>query len=444
MSEPGSIFFSSNYNPDLIIHDDIHVISSQNGSLYDSCYLDGQIGDSDVEFVNFSGGGMAGAAFAGVLKDMELRGLHKPKKSILMDQWIFDPIDPFYGANRPIKYWLGSSAGAICATLAALGAPADYIIDQLINTDTRMFLDYGGRNQLNNGWNWWNKLLNYRYGIADLFSKWGIVRGLKFHQWFENQMTVLGWDPSTSFANLYDLTGQHLVITSTSLNTFETLYLSRSSYPYMKIIDAVDASMRLPYIFPPIYMNDPLIHQGKRILTDGGILNNLPINACDITSNTGEILAINRKAVGFTLVTDGKWVPDFIHIDGLLKYSLTFVQSMHTRMHVLQSSQPYFWDRVVPIETHGVGTIDFEVDKLKLRKTIDAGRKASKRFFDARAQIISEYGPLPRNLFIPNPRLRYNGIEYLSNDLIENSMIYQTHPGKFAWNKLPIERCFSC
>lgn len=433
-----------NLNYPFIIFDDINLISSQNGSLYDSGFIPGQIGDSDVEFIAFSGGGMAGAAFGGVLKDMELRGLYRPKKSILADTWTFDPVDPFYFSNRPIKYWLGSSAGAICAAFAALGAPADYVINQLLNTDARMFLDYGGRDQLNSGWSWWNKLLNYRYGIVDLFSKWGIVRGNKFKEWFANQMLLLGWSPSTSFVDLYDLTGQHLTITATSLNTFETLYLSRSSYPYMTILDAVDASMRLPYLFPPIFMDDPFISQGKRILTDGGILDNLPINACDVTSNTGEILAINRKAVGFTLVTDGKWVPDYIHIDGLLKYSLTFVKSMHSRMHVLQSCQPHFWDRVVPIETYGVGTIDFDVDKDKLRRTIDSGQEASRKFFDNRDAMIAKYGPLPRNLFIPNCRLRYNGIEYLSDNLIENTMIYQTHPGKFSWNRLPIERCFSC
>lgn len=433
-----------NANNSSIIFDDIDLISAQNGSLYDSGYIPGQIGDSDVEFVTFSGGGMAGAGFAGVLKDMELRGLYRPKRSILADTWTFDPIDPFYSRNQSVKYWLGSSAGAICATFAALGAPADYIIDQLVNTDARMFLDYGGRDQLNSGWGWWNKLLNYRYGIADLFSKWGMVRGNKFREWFGDQMIRLGWDTSTDFAQLYNLTGQHLSITATSLNTFETLYLSRSSYPYMKILDAVDASMRLPYLFPPIFMNDPLITQGKRILNDGGILNNLPINACDVTSDTGEILGINRKAVGFTLVTDGKWVPDYIHIDGLLKYSLTFVQSMHTRMHVLQCNQPYFWDRIVPIETYGVSTTDFDVDKIKLQQTIDSGQRAAKRFFDHRSEMISKYGPLPQNLFIPNCRLRYKGIEYLSDDLIENTMIYQTHPGKFAWNKLPIEHCFSC
>jgi len=306
-----------------------------------------------------------------------------------------------------------------------------------------MFLDRvrynSGKTMLSS---WWNKFLNYRYGISDLYNKWGIVTGDNFIKWFQDQMAILGWSKDTTFADLYNITGQHLVITGTSLNTFETLYLSRSSYPYMKICDAVDVSIRLPPIFQPLYMNDPLIGEGKRILSDGGILNNLPINACDITSDTGEILGFNRKAIGFTLVSDGKWVPDYVYIDDIFKYLTTFVQSIHTKMHVLQSNQPYFWERIVPIETHGIGTIDFDVDKNKLERVIEAGRLSTQRFLDCRQHMIRTYGPLPNNLFIPNDRLRYNGIEYLSDDLIENTMIYQTNPSKFSWNKLPLQSSF--
>jgi NTE family protein len=425
-----------------IVFNDINLISAQKGTLYDSGYISGEVGDPDVEFVAFSGGGIAGAAFAGVLKDMELRGLYKPKKSITKDNWTFDPIDPFYFTDKHIKYWIGSSAGAICATFAALGAPADYFIELILDTDARLFLDYGGRDQSKNGW--WDKLMNYRYGIVDLITKWGMVRGKKFRKWFSKQMSILGWNPSITFAELYNLTGQHLIITATSQNTVETLYLSRSSYPHMEILDAVDISIRVPYLFPPIFMNDPIIHQGKRVLNDGAILDDLPINACDIISNTGEVLALNRKAVGFTLINDGKWVSDYIPIDGLLKYSFTFIKSMHTRLHAIQSCQPYFWDRVVPIETYDVSTMDFDIDKIKLKRTIDSGQNSARRFFDSRNEIIKEHGPLPRNLFIPNPRLRYNGIEYLSNDLIEHTNIYQTNPSMFSSNDLPIERCFSC
>lgn len=422
-----------------LIYTDIDQISLPRGSLYDSGYIPGQIDDLDIEFVNFSGGGLAGAAFAGVLKEMEIRGLRHPKRPIMKGkQWTFDPLDSFHQNAKSIKYWLGSSAGGMIAAMAAMGAPADYITEQLLKTDTNTFLDYGGRDQTNSGgWSLWNKFLNYRYGIAELISRWGTVRGERLNKWFQNQMNILGWSPETTFADLYDLTGQHLVITATSLNTFETLYLSRSSYPYMRIIDAIDATVRLPFLFQPIYMKDPLVPQGKRILSDGGILNNLPINACDLMSETGELLAINRKAIGFTLVNEGKWVPDYTEIDNILKYSLTFVRSMHTQMHLLQSHQPYFWDRVIPIETYGIDSTDFDINKSKIQKLIWTGRNTARDFFDRRENMIKTNGPLPRNLFIPGPRLQKGGIEYISDDLLENTMIYQTNGKRFKSNKLP-------
>ena len=157
-----------------------------------------------------------------------------------------------------------------------------------------------------------------------------------------------------------------------------------------------------------------------------------------------DLLAINRKAIGFTFINDGKWVSDYVKIDGLLKYSLTFVRSMHTRMNAVQSHQPYYWNRVFPIETDGVAAFDFNISKEKMKSVISMGEKYSRRFFDVRQQMIESRGPLPRNLFIPTPKLRNMGIEFLSNELLDDTFIYQTNPAKFKWNKLPIEKCFSC
>ena len=395
----------------ITIFDNIETVSSPIGSLYDSGYLKGESDDSSVEFASFSGGGVAGFGYVGILKEMERRGLYRT-----------------VSVEKEVKYWVGSSAGAISATFGALGTSPDYILDLFLKTDLRIFLDYGGRSSSSK--NWWAKFQEYRYGIFELLSKWGAVRGDKFREWFREQLAALGWDPHLTFAELYNQTGRHLVVTTTSLNTFETLYLSRSSYPNMEIVEAVDKSIRIPFLFQPIRMKDPLVPQGDRILVDGGILDNLPINACDVISETGEILAFNRKAIGFTFMHNGKWVPDYVEVGNLMKYSLTFIQALHKQIQAIQSQQPYFWDRVVPIETHGVAATDFEAGRDKLLKLVESGEAAAKKFFDQREQMIRNYGPLPRNLFIPSPRLRYNGIKYISDDLIENSRIYQTNPSR--------------
>lgn len=351
-------------------------------TLYDSEYTKGEPGDADVEYVVFSGGGMNGAAFCGVLQELESR-------------------------RASIKYWIGSSAGAMIATMAALGASADFIADRILRADPDSLLDYRGL---------WRK-------VYDVYSRWGALCGDKLNAWYKDQIVALGWDPDITFADLYDLTGQHLVITATSLNTFETLYLSRSSYPYMRIIDAINATVRIPILFQPMYMYDPAIPQGHRILCDGGVLDNYPLNACDILSESGELLAVNRKAIGFAIISDQ---PKYTEIRNVFGYTETFVKAIHAHMHTLKCHQPYFWERTGIIRVQGTQSTDFGVDRQRLRETIEIGRVYAKAFLDRRDCMLQQHGPLPRNLFIP-----VHGDGYVSDDLLENTMVYQTNPGRF-------------
>ena len=394
--------------------DDIDQIPSSKDSLYDGAYLPGHPSQSSIEYLALPGGGVAGAAFGGVIKELEERGY-----------------------RRSIKYWTGSSAGAICSSMAAMGASAEYMIDKLVRTDKKIFLDFGGQPQIKGEFTLWETYRKYRYGITELLGKLGTARGTQFQKWFEEAMSEVGWNYQTTFADLYNETGRHLCITATSLNTFGPLYFSRSSYPYMRISDAVHVSMSLPFIFQPTLMEDPAMPSGDRYLSDGAILDSLPLNVFDAMSPTGEILGFNRRAVGFTLVEHGKWVPDYVQVDGLTKYALTFISGLRNRINVFQSHQPYFWNRVVPIETHGVDSIDFDAGPEAMQRLVQSGQESTRLYLDRREAMIGRYGPLPGNLFIPNHRLRTQNIEYLSNDFTETMLIYQTNPEKFAMNQIP-------
>ena len=167
-------------------------------------------------------------------------------------------------------------------------------------------------------------------------------------------------------------------------------------------------------------------------MLDGGILENLPLNGCDITTESGEVLAYNRRAIGFTLVNNGQWVPEFVRIANLLKYSLTFVNVIHSRLKMIQSHQPYFWDRVVRIETNGIDGLNFGTGNEDLKRVVKQGELAADLFFDKRERIFLEKGPLPDNMFIPSPRLRHNGVVHISDDLIDQTKLYQTNPKKFS------------
>jgi NTE family protein len=388
--------------------DDSQMISFDKHSLYEAEYIPGQIDDSHVDFICLSGGGVAGLSFVGVIEELERRGLHHPKNT---------------STDSPkIHYWLGSSAGAICASLATLGMGSKTMKEEIVQVDLKKFFDVGGRSPSSS---WWSRIQEYRIGIAEMIGRWGAARGDEFTRWFRQKMVDLDWDPEITLYELYRATGQHLIVTTTSLNTYETLYLSRSSYPNMKVVDAVRASIIYPFVFQPIIMRDPALSYGHRILVDGGLLDNFPLNACDVLSSSGQILGFNRKAIGFTIMNNGKWVPDYVEITNVFKYAVTCMQSMHKKIHIIQSQQPYYWDRVASIETYGVSGTDFGASQEKLDKLVQSGKDTASAFFDQREKMIQEQGPLPRNLFIPNPRLK---ITHLSDDHIENTRIYQTNP----------------
>src|SRR5579875_2410118 len=374
-------------------------------SLYDCKFIEGKNDPYGIEFVSFSGGGVLGISFVGVLMELDRRNI-RPK----------------------IKYWLGSSIGSLVATLGALNISIDFILKHINELNVEIFLDF--KKLYDNNYSWFSKLINYQVGLTELVSKLGLSSGENFNNWVKQLLIKANFNPDITFAELYDITGNHLVITTTSLNTFETLYLSRSTYPYMKVRDAIKVSCIFPIIFQPVTMKDPSIPQGKRLLLDGGLLDNLPINACDILKD-GEIIGFNRKAIGFVLLDDCKLIPEYIEITGILNYFIKFIECLHKNIQRLQFHQPYFTKRVVTIDSFNMDIFDSDITKEKIIKLIDSGIKSCSSFLNTRKNMIEKYGPLPDNLFIPNYKLRYQGINYLDNSLIQYSQIYSMNNIKF-------------
>ena len=381
-------------------------------NLYDCEYTPGDSNDPHVEFIAFSGGGVLGVSFAGVAKQLELHNIRKN-----------------------VKYWLGSSAGAICASFCALNIPADTMIEVIQSTDIGVF--FGDISQyLQPSDSLMNTVLTHQNDIIELITKLGIHSGEKFTCWFQEQLKTLGLCEDLTFSDLYELTGNHLIITTTSINTYETLYLSRSSYPYMRIVDAVHSSIIVPFLIQPLIMKDRTSPSGKRVLNDGGCMDNLPLNACDVISETGEIIAYNRRAIAFTLVSNGKWCPDHVEITNLFSYAFTFASVLHHCIHAMKSHQPYFWDRVVPIECFDNKPFDFQAKPEQIKQLYMSGMANTHKFLEKRERILREKGPLPRNLFIPSYRLRYHGIEYVSDSMVDYTQIYQTNPENFRKNSI--------
>lgn len=385
-------------------------------SLYDYPLHEGSSDDPyDVEFCAFAGAGVNGLAYVGVLQSLEERDI-----------------------RRKIKYWIGTSAGSIIATFSALGASVDFILKCLEGVDFNLFIDYGGSIPSKS---WWGKLRNY-YSATELFSKLGLARGTHFNSWIRACINKLGYPPNLTFTQLYHQTGNHLVSVGACLNGFDALYMSRSSFPHMSIADAMHISMIIPYIFQPVVIQDHLNDPITRMVLDGGLLDNYPLNATDVQSPDGRLLGINRKAIGFFCMSNGLWGPHNETIDNFFKFSQMIVSMMFRQRQRIQSQQPYFWDRSVALEVFGHSPVDFAISSEQIDRLIKSGYEGAEAFLKARRKTIQEKGNLPDNLFIPLihqqiPRNSYlkdwvsHGAYWfqpLQNENLKDTLIYQTNP----------------
>lgn len=388
---------------------DLNQVRMKDYSLYDGRTTQQNSPGLGIEFLTFAGGGVSGLSYIGVLE-------------VFQRERILDSI----------KYFLGSSSGALIATFAVLGASAEYIQTRLSEVDLGSMFKICGNKY--NAANPVSKVVCAYYSIPEIIKDFGIISPQPFLNWIGDCMNDLGYSEEITFEELYYATGKHLIITTCCLNTFSKIELSHLTYPKMKVLDALNATILIPFILKPVKLNDPNVPEGYRLLSDGGVLDNLPLNCCDVVANDGEILGYNRKVVGFLPVKDGAWYDDYIPIDTVVDYGLAVMRIMHAKIHMDRSNQEYFWNRVVPIETGDVSPFNFDVSGESAIKLIISGRNAAEKFIRERKEMITREGALPQNLFIPNLRLRCCG-STLDDSLLKQTEIYRQ---KKKENKVPI------
>jgi len=81
-------------------------------------------------------------------------------------------------------------------------------------------------------------------------------------------------NPDPTFTELYEFTGNNINIIGTNINTASMEHFCPQHTPHMKIIDAIEISCCLPFLFSKkIYKNNVYI--------DGSLVNNYPVDLAD-------------------------------------------------------------------------------------------------------------------------------------------------------------------
>ena len=141
------------------------------------------------------------------------------------------------GTLQKIHTFVGSSIGALFATLLAIGYTSAEI-DNVIMTN-----------------NLKDMLPTDEFEITNMLYKFALYS----HNNMEKLVRKLVSDklelPNITFAQLYKFFKVTLVVTACCLNTSQTEYFSRQTAPDMSVVTAVCMSMTIPFLFEPYLMD---------------------------------------------------------------------------------------------------------------------------------------------------------------------------------------------
>ena len=319
----------------------------------------------------FEGGGVKGIAYVGALEELDNRKIFKNVKRIG-----------------------GTSAGAIVATLVALGYTREEMLKILMDLDFKKFLDSS-----------WGILRD----INRLKKDFGLYKGDYFRDWIARLIKEKTGSEDTTFERMRKLAEPNfrkLYLMVTNLSTGFSEVMCEENSPKACIADAVRFSMSIPFFFA-----------AKRsmrgdVYVDGGILDNYPIKLFDrekyLTSPKGGLKTdyykaentrfleqhptsspyiYNKETLGFRLDSKEEIAMFRDQAEPVLRKIDDFFDFASAVVHCFidsQSNQHLHsddWQRTIYIDTLGVGTTDFSISRKTKEALVESGRKGVREYF---------------------------------------------------------------
>jgi NTE family protein len=294
----------------------------------------------------FEGGGVKGAAYAGVVDVLDQQGL-------------LDPIERV----------AGTSAGSMTAALLAIGSGSTGLKESILNSDFNLFTK-------DSGWI-----------IADLerlFKKFGVHSGKKFEEILKGFINQYTGNPELTFAELeqkvYEEPNRykHLAVVAANLSTQNNDVFDSDRTPDIPIWKAVRCSMSIPFIF------EPFVIQGN-YYADGGLGWVYPIDIFDKKDEQGEAI-INTETLGFYLLAESQighpgYMPVKTEINSLKDASaaiFNFLINNSNAKHIHKKDM----SRTVFISDLGFSATDFNISRENIHRLIESGREATMNFLN--------------------------------------------------------------
>lgn len=268
------------------------------------------------------------------------------------------------------KNFAGSSVGALILSLYALGfTPKELKKITMGEKVNDIELDY-------------NKIVdnkhNYIYDTYNLFNYYGYCPGNYIYEQLGKMIYYKTGDPDYTLEDLYKDKNIKLIITTTNLNTKETIYLYAGNpnpiYSKIPIRTGIRMSLSIPFLLQPFVYHE-------QYYCDGGLLDDYPIHVFDgeeigsITSKYDDNTP-NPKTLGLKI----KQKSNDNNIDHFYNYAYSYIETF-----LKENDQKYNLkinkDRTITIETPTYSLNNFNLTKEQKKELITLGKINVNNFF---------------------------------------------------------------
>jgi NTE family protein len=295
------------------------------------------------------GGGVRGIAYVGAIKALE-------EENQMLD----------------IQNVAGTSAGAITASLIAVGYSSTELEKILGNLNLRKFNDgraifFGGTNRM--------------------LKRYGWYRGEKMTEWVDDLMESKTSVDNLTLGQLHQLSIEdpkykNLYVTATNLTQQTWQVLSHETHPDLRIADAVRISSSIPMYFAAVFMDSignvydqPQKDIPTDVMADGGFVSNYPLHIFDSNYSKNQTLGFQLdRAAQIESDNSSELAP--YPIDNIQDYIGAFYNLVLENLNRTELTDAD-WQRTVSIDNCGISQRVRKMPKEEVDQLIKAGYDAT-------------------------------------------------------------------
>ena len=244
---------------------------------------------------------------------------------------------------KNIKSWLGVSAGALMALCFVIGFTVEEI------EQVYMKFDFTNVSDIDSAPGW---IMNC-----------GMDTGHRLRKLIEAVLHIKGYSDTVTFKELNEKCHISLKVYVTDLNLAKLICFSAKDTPDRSVVDAVRASMSIPYYFQPFI--DP---ETNHVLVDGAVISNYPF----FMLSPHEA----RETLGIFIDTSPDQKEE-LGVDDLLLRPMRIVLSMRSKYEV-----ELYRDQTIYVNSGDRNPVNFAISEESKKELMDLGKKAADEYFE--------------------------------------------------------------